>query len=48
MLFYEAQRSGKLPATQRVTWRKDSALNDKGKKGEDLSGGYYDGDNINS
>ena len=43
MLFYEAQRSGKLPATQRVTWRKDSALNDKGKNGEDLTGGYYDG-----
>ena len=43
MLFYEAQRSGKLPANQRVTWRKDSALNDKGNKGEDLTGGYYDG-----
>ena len=43
MLFYEAQRSGKLPATQRVTWRKDSALNDKGANGEDLTGGYYDG-----
>jgi hypothetical protein len=45
MLFYEAQRSGKLPATQRVTWRKDSALYDKGNKGEDLTGGYYDGKN---
>jgi hypothetical protein len=43
MLFYEAQRSGKLPANQRVTWRKDSALNDKGNNGEDLTGGYYDG-----
>ena len=43
MLFYEAQRSGKLPANQRVTWRKDSALNDKGNSGEDLTGGYYDG-----
>ena len=43
MLFYEAQRSGKLPANQRVTWRKDSALNDKGANGEDLTGGYYDG-----
>jgi endoglucanase len=43
MLFYEAQRSGKLPADQRVTWRKDSALGDKGNNGEDLTGGYYDG-----
>ena len=25
--FYEAQRSGKLPANRRVTWRKDSGLN---------------------
>jgi hypothetical protein len=43
LLFYEAQRSGKLPDDQKVTWRKDSALNDKGAKGEDLTGGYYDG-----
>jgi hypothetical protein len=43
LLFYEAQRSGKLPADQKVTWRKDSALNDKGDNGEDLTGGYYDG-----
>jgi hypothetical protein len=43
LLFYEAQRSGKLPADQKVTWRKDSALNDKGQNGEDLTGGYYDG-----
>nr|CAD7574446.1 unnamed protein product [Timema californicum] len=42
LLFYEAQRSGKLPSDQRVTWRKDSALNDKGNDGEDLTGGYYD------
>nr|AMH40360.1 glycoside hydrolase family 9 [Aretaon asperrimus] len=42
LLFYEAQRSGKLPSDQRVTWRKDSALNDKGNNGEDLTGGYYD------
>ncbi|XP_063240585.1 uncharacterized protein LOC134541243 [Bacillus rossius redtenbacheri] len=41
-LFYEAQRSGKLPADQRVKWRGDSALNDKGVNGEDLTGGYYD------
>ncbi len=43
LLFYEAQRSGKLPPNQRVTWRKDSALTDRGNRGEDLTGGYYDG-----
>ena len=42
LLFYEAQRSGKLPNNQRVKWRKNSATNDKGNNGEDLSGGYYD------
>jgi hypothetical protein len=42
LLFYEAQRSGKLSPDQKVTWRKDSALNDKRAKGEDLTG-YYDG-----
>jgi hypothetical protein len=44
LLFYEAQRSGDLPeAEMRVKWRKDSALNDLGFNGEDLTGGYYDG-----
>lgn len=28
IMFYEGQRSGKLPSSQRVTWRSDSALND--------------------
>lgn len=28
ILFYEAQRSGKLPATQRASWRADSGLHD--------------------
>lgn len=28
ILFFEGQRSGKLPPTQRITWRKDSALRD--------------------
>jgi hypothetical protein len=37
-----------LPADQKVTWRKDSALNDKGQKGEDLTGGYYDGETTES
>ncbi|XP_042059765.1 endoglucanase 19-like [Salvia splendens] len=47
ILYYEGQRSGKLPATQRVTWRKDSAICDGRDKGVDLSGGCYDaGDNV--
>lgn len=28
LLFYEAQRSGKLPSNQRIQWRGDSALRD--------------------
>ena len=36
-LFYEAQRSGVLPADNRVPWRGDSALDDV------IVGGYYDG-----
>lgn len=28
LLFFEGQRSGKLPANQRVTWRGDSGLSD--------------------
>lgn len=43
LLFYEAQRSGHLPANNRIPWRGDSATADKGQNGEDLSGGYYDG-----
>ncbi|KAI3867010.1 hypothetical protein MKW92_004494 [Papaver armeniacum] len=52
ILYYEAQRSGKLPTTQRVTWRGDSGLNDSGvidgsDVRVDLTGGYYDaGDNV--
>jgi len=42
LLFYEAQRAGKLPSTNRVKWRGDSMLNDKGDGGEDLTGGYFD------
>lgn len=43
LLFYEAQRSGHLPTDNRIQWRGDSALNDRGLRGEDLTGGYYDG-----
>ncbi|XP_043267756.1 endoglucanase E-4-like isoform X2 [Venturia canescens] len=42
LLFYEAQRSGKLPPDNRIPWRSDSALGDRGSNGEDLTGGYYD------
>ena len=42
-LFYEAQRSGELPANNRVLWRGDSGLGDAGHHGEDLTGGYHDG-----
>jgi len=45
--FYEAQRSGDLPADNRVSWRGDSALDDGSDVGVDLSGGYYDaGDHV--
>ncbi|CAO3571683.1 unnamed protein product [Mortierella alpina] len=44
-MFYEAQRSGKLPPDQRVKWRNDSALSDGKDAGQDLSGGYFDAGN---
>ena len=40
-LFYEAQKSGKLPANHRVSWRGDSYLNDK-HKGRLLNYGWFD------
>ena len=43
LLFYEAQRSGPLPADNRIPWRKDSALTDGNDVNEDLTGGYYAG-----
>ncbi|PPE01546.1 hypothetical protein GOBAR_DD01425 [Gossypium barbadense] len=47
ILFFEGQRSGKLPSNQRMIWRKDSALRDGSDLGMDLLGGYYDaGDNV--
>lgn len=47
MLFYESQRSGKLPADNRVSWRGDSDLNDGADHGIDLTGGYHDaGDEV--
>ncbi|CAH1777623.1 unnamed protein product, partial [Owenia fusiformis] len=47
ILFYEIQRSGRLPANNRIPWRGDSALNDGQDVGHDLSGGWYDaGDHV--
>ncbi|KAG0016678.1 hypothetical protein BGZ80_009037, partial [Entomortierella chlamydospora] len=37
LLFYEAQRAGRLPANQRVTWRNNSVLTDGQDVGLDLS-----------
>lgn len=46
ILFYDAQRSGRLPANNPIPWRGDSAVND-GDNGIDLSGGWYDaGDHV--
>ncbi|GAA0260388.1 glycoside hydrolase family 9 protein [Saccharothrix mutabilis subsp. mutabilis] len=45
--FYDAQRSGDLPADNRVNWRGDSALRDGSDVGLDLTGGFYDaGDHV--
>ena len=42
LFFYDAQRSGRLPSSNRVSWRNDSCLDDGSDVGIDLSGGYYD------
>jgi hypothetical protein len=47
ILFYEAQRSGPVPAWNRLDWKGPSALEDGKDVGVDLSGGWYDaGDNV--
>ncbi|CAL9125380.1 Glycosyl hydrolase family 9 [Musa troglodytarum] len=47
ILFFEGQRSGRLPANQRMTWRRNSGLSDGSAMNVDLVGGYYDaGDNV--
>lgn len=43
ILFFEAQRSGDLPADNRVPWRFDSTLNDGKDQNVDLTGGWFDG-----
>ncbi|XVF44542.1 hypothetical protein PTKIN_Ptkin02bG0132900 [Pterospermum kingtungense] len=46
-MFFEAQRSGKLPLDQRGKWRGDSGLKDGSLQSVDLEGGYYDaGDHV--
>nr|AAP38171.1 endo-1,4-beta-glucanase [Lilium longiflorum] len=47
IIFFEGQRSGKLPPNQTLTWRANSALSDGAADNVDLTGGYYDaGDNV--
>ncbi|XP_065875645.1 endoglucanase 11 [Euphorbia lathyris] len=47
LLYFEAQRSGRLPYNQRVSWRDNSGLIDGLEQGVDLVGGYYDaGDHV--
>src|SRR5689334_1830793 len=47
MLFFESQRSGPLPADNRVKWRGDSDLTDGKDNNIDLTGGYHDaGDEV--
>ncbi|XP_050414686.1 endoglucanase 4 [Patella vulgata] len=47
IMFYEAQRSGKLPKNNRIKWRGDSGLKDGSDVGVDLTGGWYDaGDHV--
>ncbi|XP_061368425.1 endoglucanase 1-like [Gastrolobium bilobum] len=47
ILFFEGQRSGRLPSNQHLTWRGDSGLFDGSSYHVDLVGGYYDaGDNV--
>eukprot|EP01135_Chromosphaera_perkinsii_P010393 Nk52_evm65s2118 gene=Nk52_evmTU65s2118 len=42
LLFYEAQRSGELPADNRVSWRMSAMTSDGSDNNIDLSGGYSD------
>lgn len=41
LYFYEAQRSGELPQTKRVSWRNASALDDGREARVDLSGEHF-------
>ncbi|HYD41243.1 MAG TPA: glycoside hydrolase family 9 protein [Anaeromyxobacter sp.] len=47
LFFYDVQRSGRIPASDPVTWRADSGLRDGADVGLDLTGGWYDaGDHV--
>ncbi|PON36137.1 Glycoside hydrolase [Parasponia andersonii] len=47
LLFFQGQRSGRLPATQQINWRTSSGLYDGRLANVELTGGYYDaGDNV--
>ncbi|THG09500.1 hypothetical protein TEA_008831 [Camellia sinensis var. sinensis] len=47
ILFFQGQRSGRLPRGQEITWRSNSGISDGFLAHVDLSGGYYDaGDNV--
>lgn len=41
LTFFDAQKSGKLPASNPIPWRGDSALTDAAPNGSSLVGGYY-------
>ncbi|XVF37323.1 hypothetical protein REPUB_Repub19eG0136000 [Reevesia pubescens] len=46
-MFFQGQRSGRLPANQHITWRSNSGLSDGSTDHLDVTGGYYDaGDNV--
>lgn len=42
LYFYEAQRTGELPSTNRVDWRNNSVLTDGQDWNLDLTRGYFD------
>ena len=42
ILFYEAQCTGRLPATNRIKWRKSGTVRDGAAGGVELSGDWYD------
>ena len=47
LYFYDAQRSGPLPADNAIIWRGDSGLGDGSDNGVDLTGGWLDaGDHV--
>ncbi|MDP4181084.1 MAG: glycoside hydrolase family 9 protein [Bacillota bacterium] len=47
IMFYEFQRSGKMPDNKRNNWRGDSGMTDGADNNIDLTGGWYDaGDHV--